>query len=226
MGLIENIIPKGSFFDSAEYANLLGDHPARQLLMPFVLFGELTGIENIENECLQGTTGQEVRIGEDTYLLLAEVAETVWRGLPLETHQIVLPSDEQQEELAKALQHLADYYPEGYRYVQEFVKVIAWSSLRDDLKGRAVEITSSSFPFLPLCIFISSRAQHHIPPNTLSDQSSYRFLAENLYHEAIHQAINMNLLMFDILTEDFESETSPKIAIPWRAEGIERNQAW
>ena len=97
---------------------------------------------------------------------------------------------------------------------------------QEDFKGQDSQITSSSFPVLPLCVFISDKALHHIPPNSISQEPSYRFLAENLYHEAVHQAVNMNLLIHEIFIEDYDSAKSPKVEIPWRYNQVKRNQYW
>jgi hypothetical protein len=55
---------------------------------------------------------------------------------------------------------------------------------------------------------------------------SARFLAENFYHEAVHQLVNAHLLFGRLVPEDFSSETSPKIPISWRATASPRNREW
>ncbi|NGQ96221.1 hypothetical protein G3578_13730 [Brevibacillus sp. SYP-B805] len=226
LGLIEDRIPAGSPFDPAVYSHTLAGIPDGRLRLPFVLWGELTGRRDVSDQCLQESRAVEIKVDSDAYLCLSAVPQDCWQALPLASHDLVDAAGERSADVTRALEHLARSYPEGYKLFAEFVRMIAWVKLRDDRSEQDVEITSSSFPVLPFSVFVSSRALSHIPPKTVAARDSYRFLAENLFHEAVHQAVNMNLLLHDIFTEDYNSSTSPKVDIPWRANNDQRNQRW
>lgn len=63
---------------------------------------------------------------------------------------------------------------------------------------------------------MTETALFHIAPATIFPKKSIYALAENLYHESIHQELSFKLLSSDIFIEDFEPATSVKIEIPWR----------
>ncbi|WP_391205461.1 hypothetical protein [Psychrobacillus sp. L4] len=225
-GLVESIIPEGSFFDVNQYQDVLSKKEYGDFLTPFVLFGNLIDMKNINDQFLGQVKGNMIKNKYDKYLMLTQLPDEVWDNLPIKSHELISPTEEQENELSLALNHLSENYPVGYELFSKFARTIAWVRLKDEFKGKDSQITSSSFPILPLCIFVSDKAQHHIPPNSVSKESSYRFLAENLYHEAVHQAVNMNLLMFDIFVDNYNSQDSPKIEIPWRYNQVKRNQYW
>ena len=88
-------------------------------------------------------------------------------------------------------------------------------------------ITSCSLPDFPLCVFLSPRAFVHIPPVSIHPEPAARLAAENLYHEAVHQAVNHHILVGNVMGPDYSSATSPKIPIYWRKTASEgRNRAW
>lgn len=89
-------------------------------------------------------------------------------------------------------------------------------------------ITSCSLPDFPLCVFFSPRAFVHIPPLGIYPEWSWRLAAENIYHEAVHQSVNHQLLTRPVLVPEYSSVTSPKIPIYWRSGpgNAERNREW
>lgn len=88
------------------------------------------------------------------------------------------------------------------------------------------QLTSCSLPDVPLCAFLTERASRHIPPLTLAEAPSPRHTAENIYHEAVHQMVNVKLLTEGLLPEDYDAQTGPRVPIYWRADSIERNRQW
>lgn len=109
--------------------------------------------------------------------------------------------------------------------MREFVRGLLWVGLKPDV--RTSSLTSSSDQALPYVITFSDKAQLHIPPNTVSEQPSCLFLAENILHEGTHQSISFHVLQHQVFADGYSSETSPKIEIAWRAsQGVARNQFW
>lgn len=138
---------------------------------------------------------------------------------PLPTHDHVYAPG-QAEAVQLALKILAG----RAEFVRSQVNEIFWMRLRDGAEDDC--ITSASFPLWPGRIFLSNKALVHIPPNRIFDEPNLHALAENIYHEAIHQHINARVLAGAILTDDFDSSLSPKIEIDWRRDQATRNQFW
>lgn len=87
-------------------------------------------------------------------------------------------------------------------------------------------ITSLTIPDLPFLSFISENAFVHLAPDVISHGFTKYYLAENIFHEMIHNQINIMLLEKEILIDEYSSEASPKIEIPWRKGSEVRNQYW
>lgn len=98
---------------------------------------------------------------------------------------------------------------------------------KQNSKIKNVPVTSCTFPSMPFSIFLSEKALFHIPPKNIFSNNSLVLLAENIYHEAVHCAINYQILYDDIFVEEYDNKTSEKINIPWRQNQIEeRNKNW
>ncbi|KIQ78166.1 hypothetical protein RW25_28215 [Bacillus sp. L_1B0_8] len=222
-GLIDIKVPKDTFFD---YKNNFMIKNCNVNLSSLVLFLKMKKVEESEIDIFNSIKGDNIEIGEDTYYWIHKIPTNILYHFPLESHEIIVPTEREKKLLVDALKHLKNNFSEGYAIVKEFIKVFIWVKIKDEYKGKDSQITSSSFPIMPFAIFLSNKAEHHIPPNNISKNSSYLFLAENIYHEAIHQAVNMNILLNDIFIDTYDSKTSPKIEIPWRSEHMKRNQFW
>jgi hypothetical protein len=160
-------------------------------------------------------------------LLTGAMLSSLLHHVPFESHQVAEDAEAQLDCLHAAIERIARYHASLYSTFTTFVRNIVWMELVPGYKGKDTLITSVSFLTVPFSIFLSKKALLHIPPNTVMDRPSVRFLTENLVHEAIHQQVNVTLLERDILREDYSSITSPKIPITWRMnQGIVRNQSW
>ncbi len=228
VGLITIDIPKDSIFDKSHYEDFSTGGVVRDSLLPFILFDHF--IERKGSDSDWNSTGipegEDIRVSEDNFFWLSNIPIDTWKNLPLQSHQFAAHSDDRSKLLVRAINYLRWSYPEGYAILRKFVRVIAWLELREEFKKRDTLITSVSIPMLPFCSFISDRALRHIPPNIVIEGDLVEFLAENLYHEAIHQAVNMNILLHEIFRESYDSRISPKVEIPWRSNQSSRNQRW
>ena len=167
------------------------------------------------------------KVGNAYTLIQGNFCDSIWKCIPLQSHEILSPEKQKRIPIIEAIDHIETYHCYISDLFLKFTKNIAFVDLKKDYLGKDTTITSSSFPLLPLTVFLSPKALKHIPPNTVSDMPSYRLLAENLLHEAIHQQVNLTLVEKDIFCAEYSSELSPKIQIEWRKkQGIKRNQAW
>lgn len=71
---------------------------------------------------------------------------------------------------------------------------------------------------LPYVVFISDKALSALPPHTNVGQDSYRFLAENIAHEATHNMVNMHIAEKNIFAPHYNAQTSPKVVAVWHKE--------
>lgn len=161
------------------------------------------------------------------YWIKSGFPESIWSALPITSHRLITPNYEIENSLITAIDHLFKVHEAAFEIFKTFVNCIVWTEIDPRIHGKIDEITSSTFPILPFCVFVSNKALKHIPPNAVSPESSFRFLAENLLHEAVHQQVNVTLLEKDVFVSSYRSSSSPKIEIKWRAnQGIARNQFW
>ncbi|MFJ4316890.1 hypothetical protein ACIP46_16615 [Streptomyces lavendulae] len=221
-------VETGSFFDldREEPALIrLREDDAEQVL-PFALMERLvkSGIPYAEHaRALRSDSVHVSGAGFDWFAgdLPAQIADEI----NLADFEIVEHTDGRHAALTQALERLASAHPEGFARVQEFVRGLLWVGLKPGT--RTSSLTTSSDPALPYVIVFSEKARHHIPPNTVSEEPSHLFLAENLLHEAVHQSVSFHVLQHRVFADGYSSKTSPKIEIAWRAtQGVARNQFW
>ncbi|MEW9528669.1 hypothetical protein [Microbispora sp. NPDC049125] len=225
-------VPAGSVFDHALHEQRLGGREGGPYLLPFALYGMFGGVK--EPDLLDRVRGEVVSTGDVSVLWLQdEPGLELTPHLPLPSHRPLPHTPELRALLTSAIEHLSAF-PPAREIFTTFVRVVALVELRDDYRRRDSQITTSSFPVLPYCAFFSERSFRQLPPRCVSKVASPRFLGENLYHEAIHQALTIQLLLTDVLAPDYDSATSPKVDIYWREEedpaagpgGSKGNQQW
>ncbi|MEU6313056.1 hypothetical protein [Streptomyces sp. NPDC047014] len=221
-------VEAGSFFDLGRKDPALirlRETDCEQAL-PFALMERLvkSGVPYAEHS--RSLTSETVDVaGARIHWFSAELPESIAREISLADYEIVPHTDERRTALTAALERLASVHPDGFAQLREFVRALLWVGLKPGV--RASSLTSSSDPALPYVITFSEKARHHIPPNTVSEEPSPLFLAENLLHEAVHQSVSFHVLQHQVFADEYSSKTSPRIEIAWRAaQGVPRNQFW
>ena len=142
----------------------------------------------------------------------------VWRGLPLHGLQPSIEPERLHASLLHAVSTLGKLWPSRQLYICDWISWVQW--VEQDPANPGPLLTSSTFPALPHCAFMSTKAQRHIPPNLVFASDSQYALFENLFHEALHQQLSSTILFLDSIRPDFTSNESRKIPVPWRG------QAW
>ncbi|MFF4815051.1 hypothetical protein ACFY2K_10740 [Kitasatospora sp. NPDC001309] len=221
-------VPTGSFFDlDRKDPDLIrlreqGAEPA----MPFALMERLVKTGTPFAEHARMLRSEPVTVAGASFDWFdAELPAEIADEINLADYEIVAHTDERRAALTQALDRLSLVHPEGFARVREFVRGLLWMGLKPGV--RASSLTSSSDPALPYVIVFSDKAARHIPPNTVSEQPSPLYLAENLLHEGTHQSISFHVLQHQVFADGYSSKTSPKIEIRWRAgQGEDRNQYW
>ena len=149
------------------------------------------------------------------------MAAEIWHSLPLTGHVLKVPSKGEKNAVCQALGHLSTAHPVLALQCVEFLRVIGFVTREQPPEAISVSaasglLTSVSVPDLPFCSFFSSRAALHIPPHIQVPRPDIHFLAENLYHESVHQKVTLTLLEKEWLKPGYHTLTSPRVAVPWR----------
>ncbi|MET8542603.1 hypothetical protein ABZW03_18390 [Kitasatospora sp. NPDC004799] len=221
-------VPVGSFFDLDRKdpdLTRLREQGAESAL-PFALMERLLKSGTPYAERARTLRSEPVTVAGATFDWFdAELPGEIADEINLTDYEIVQHTAERRAMLTQALDHLSLVHPDGFARVREFVRGLLWVGLKPG--NRASSLTSSSDPALPYVITFSDKASRHIPPNTVSEHPSHRYLAENIIHEGTHQSISFHLLQHQVFADDYSSQTSPRIEIRWRAgQGEDRNQHW
>jgi hypothetical protein len=204
--------PEASLFRPDQHRAALADCAAGEAALPFVLFEQL-------NRLPAGSLAAAVH-GES---LAVRDADVLWvdggldrrlvERLSLEAQPPLAHDAVDREHLVAALTAIATVAPEAFALVGSYVRALLWVADRDD--GRR-GLISGSFPSLPYTVLLAPRAKHAIPPNTACSAPSVWLLADNLYHEAIHQAITMMILHERVLPKGYKATEAPRVRITWR----------
>ncbi|MFD5425635.1 hypothetical protein [Streptomyces sp. NPDC127084] len=179
-----------------------------------------------EGETARTGTVERFEVGGSVFwwLLPGDVPGSLDDAVSLDGHAVVSPCAYVRESISAALEVVATH-PWAMELLRTYVTTFALTE--QSAEGGSPLITSCSLPDFPLCVFFSQRAFVHIPPRSVASAPSARLAAENLYHEAVHQAVNHTLLSRELLVPGYSSSTSPKIPIYWRkTAGEERNREW
>ncbi|MFJ2192479.1 hypothetical protein ACIOJE_31840 [Kitasatospora sp. NPDC087861] len=221
-------VPAGSFFDLDRKDPVLTRlrEEGAELVLPFALMERLVKSGTPYAEHARSLGSEPVTVaGANFDWFDAELHDEIANEINLTDYEIVQHTDERRAALTQALDRLSLVHPEGFARVGEFVRGLLWVALKPGV--RTSSLTSSSDPALPYIITFSDKASRHIPPNTVSEQPSPLFLAENILHEGTHQSISFHVLQHRVFADGYSSKTSPKIEIKWRAgQGEDRNQYW
>lgn len=145
------------------------------------------------------------------------------RAVGLRHHTVVAPPAAFREQLAAAL-GLLSAHPWAFAMVERFISNFAL--LRFDRSPGATPVTSCSVPDFPLSVFLSGLAARHIPPHSVADRGTPLLLAENVFHESVHQFVNHQLLTRPVLDPAYDSADSPRIPIYWRRDGDGMPRTW
>jgi hypothetical protein len=162
----------------------------------------------------------------ETALLMTDFPIPVWASLQLDGHHVVQPHDGDVKMIDDAVRCIAAHHQGAYKLLSRYIKLIV---MVDHIGGSAAEplLTSCSIPSLPYCTFISRKAFVHLPPRFVYRAPSEIWLAENLVHEALHQALNIHILSGEVFSRDYDASVASRIPIPWRQQDpLARNREW
>lgn len=189
--------------------------------MPFALHSTLTASPEFDADAFAISSFRAA--GHEFHWVDAVQSADAWTRVALDGH--VLASTRARRDLVRQaiLELAAD--PRVVEFVRRFVTTFVPVEA-DHANGDVTQLTSCSLPDFPLAVFISDHAQRHIPPLTVSPEPSPVLLAENIYHEAVHQYVNYRLLVDDFFPADYDARTATRVTIPWRRDATGRSSAW
>lgn len=181
--------------------------------LPFALHSVLTGSDRFGPDAFQMSSFRAA--GHVFHWVDAIGDGSAWERINLEGHMLAAPDPSLRDFVQRALIELSAE-PRTLDFVRRFVTTfIPVEGCDQDRPER--QLTSCSLPDFPLAVFFSTHAGRHIPPVTVAAASSPLLLAENVFHEAVHQYVNVQILTGGLLPSDYDSRTAPRMSIPWRS---------
>ena len=151
--------------------------------------------------------------GHGLYWGTTDISSLVFAVLPLEGHRFARPVERHEKFLVNALRLLNGLDGPFSESVHAYLSILIWL---EESEASVESLTCSSFPALPHCSFITDKALRHILPDTILPEDSPWALAENLYHESLHQQLSATILQEDILSDAYDARSAPRISVPWR----------
>jgi hypothetical protein len=203
--------------------------PDADLAYPVLVHGELVEEPDVGTTLLRESKIERFTVDGTDFGMIWPAAGASWHGILLPSHAPAVMSESDSSSMIAAIRHLARSYPDGFGCFNRCVRLL--TRLRRLATGpiddaEATEVTSASVPTFPLWMFFSQKAAVHLPPEVIGREPSVRIMAENFYHESVHQLVNIHLLLGRLVTDEFDSETSPRVPIAWRAADSSRNREW
>lgn len=198
------------------------DHPAYgwiDLLPPALCralilhSGIKTAIGSIESAFV-GTSSGELREVYGIRISVGNFNSRIFNSLPLEGH-LPMGVPGMCTWSAAALETLSALDNEALSFVQQWCSMILWVAPDADKKPETV-LTSVAVPTLPHCTILSVKSLRHIPANHVYEGASTYALAENIFHEALHQQLSASLVFGAGIMSDAENAKLQPIHIPWR----------
>lgn len=152
--------------------------------------------KNIIQKDIKHLDSDYIEINKEWKILCGRVLpKDLEENFPINSsHEIYIPSYEEKIKLKAALKYLYDNYTNEIEELKNYFKIIFWCKLKNDSKEDT--ITSLTVPKIPNASFISKKALYHNPPEFIhSKDVEINILAENIYHEMIHNKLN-NLIYY------------------------------
>ena len=133
--------------------------------------------------------------------------------LRLEGHRMGDATPQREKLLSEAIALLNQLDGPFAASVADFTGLVVWIEQFDPAVS---SLTSSSFPALPHSSFFTNRAAREVLPDTILPEERAWPLAENLYHESLHQQLSATILQEELFADDYDVRSSPRTWIPWR----------
>lgn len=175
--------------------------------------GFKTAINSIP-QAFVGSVNGDIRQVADVKVSVGKFNERLFSSLPLAGH-LPLEVPGMCRWVESALESLQELDKEAIKFVRQWCSLILWVSPNAENPPDAV-LTSVAVPILPHCTILSVKSLRHIPANHVYEGASTYALAENIFHEALHQQLSASLVFGEKITDDAESSSLQKIYIPWR----------
>ncbi|MCS6712008.1 hypothetical protein JSY14_08240 [Brachybacterium sp. EF45031] len=206
----------------AEVAPSIGFNEAFMPFSPLKLHAFLT--DSPVEPILEDAQFDLLTIAGSEFFLVWSRSEggTLDRAVALEGHTVQKPTPAFRALLEQALTLLAED-DSVFPIVHAYSPALAYVRPAPNCDR---PITSCTVPDFPQMSFLSGIAGRHIPPLTVIAESSALLLAENIFHESVHQYVNHQLLTQQLLAERYRSDDSPEVDISWRRNFDGTPQRW
>lgn len=117
--------------------------------------------------------------------------------------------------LEAAIDFLSDTDPDTLNYLSHWCSTVLWVAPSTEFPADTL-LTSVAIPVLPHCVIVSVKSLRHIPAKHVYEGGSIYALAENLYHEALHQQLTSTLIFGPPFMAHGKDHSKERVSIPWR----------
>ncbi|HUG23635.1 hypothetical protein [Piscinibacter sp.] len=164
----------------------------------------------------------------ETDILLSGFPQAMFERLPLHDHAPCAPDADTVANTKRALSWLQSHSVDGLALVSRYVRLLVIVDRAPHVGAQFFgTLTSCSLPALPYCSFVSKKALFHLPPREIAPRPHQAWFAENIFHEALHNALTVDILAGRVFRSGFRVADSPPVSIPWRSDDpAARNRAW
>lgn len=191
------------------------------------ILSELKKYNKFTDEDIDNIHFSKFYIDNDEFYIIDNDYKDLLKNTPLNNHTISQFDNKFKDYLVKSLKFIKNNFNKEYEIIRSNIKVFVNVEIKHNHAQNESTLTSCTLPSLPYFIFISQKALFHIPPNSISSFENHMILSENIFHEALHQIVNLSILFDTVLPENYDSKYSKKITIPWRQQQKEnRNKDW
>ncbi len=206
--LLAHRLGKGTEIDS--WVGLLPPYLCRCLVLGTALG---TACKNVESAFV-GTSKGVLANCSGLRVSIGPFSQRLFNQLPLKGH-IPLDVPGLTAWIQKAFKLLSTLDPSSACFVRDWCSLVVWVAPDVSLPPDTL-LTSVAIPTLPHCTLLSVKSLRHIPAKHIYEGASLYALAENLYHEALHQQLSATLIFGPPLLRKSKSCSLPIIDIPWR----------
>lgn len=198
------------------------DHPAfgwvdqlpPNLCRALVLGSGLKSAVSSIEQAYVGVVKSDIRNVSGINVSVGQFSHRLFNSLPLAGHTpLKVPG--MCDWLLSAFEVLEMLDSEALQFVKQWCSMIMWVAPNADAPPETV-LTSVAIPTLPHCTILSVKSLRHIPAKHVYEGASTYALAENIFHEALHQQLSASLLFGAKLMTDADAANVRSVLIPWR----------
>lgn len=198
------------------------DHPAFRwidqlppsLCRALILGNGLKTAANSIEQAYVGSVKSDIRNISGINVSVGKFNNRIFNSLPLQGHTpLEVPGMCDWIHSALAVLEILD--SKALAFIKQWCSMILWVAPDANTAPKTL-LTSVAIPTLPHCTILSVKSLRHIPAKHVYEGASTYALAENIFHEALHQQLSASLVFGSKLMCDADAANLSSVHIPWR----------